>query len=515
MIGAGVGGITTAARLAQQGYDVTVLEKNDGPGGRCGRIDLGGYRFDTGATLFLMPEIFAETFRSLGEQMEDYLELTRVDPTYHIHFGDGTSLSLTSDLDTMREQLEAIEPGSFREFLDYLEECARHYRLAIPRFMKREYRSLPEFLSPSNLIAFARLDALAKHHDNVAKYFKDERLRTAFTFQDLYLGLSPYAAPAIFSLIQYMEFADGIWFPRGGMYSVVNALVSIAKKAGVQFVYNATVARIDVKDSSATGVSLEDGTRIPADIVVANADLTYVYQRLLPQDGTAERLDHKKYGTSAVTFLWGLDKQYSQLGVHNLFLAPKIRESYAPLFNGGGLPDDPHFYVYAPARLDPSMAPSGGDAIMIAIPSGHIDQTHPQDWDAIRTCARESVLRRLARFGLDDLLDHIEIETTRTPLDWEDLYNLTKGSTHGLSHELTQMSYFRPHNQHARYRNLYFVGASTHPGTGIPNVLMSASFATRRILDDKSVQPSDADLVDSLRMEGSTTRPAAPMEARV
>ncbi len=489
VIGAGVGGVTVAARLARMGYAVTVVEKNAGPGGRCGRAEVDGHRFDTGATLLLMREFYEAAFGDLGERLEDHLDLVRVDPTYHLHFGDGSSLVLSSDRERMRDQLEALEPGSYAAFLDYMDAGARHYRLAIPRFMAREYRSLPEFLSPGNLLAFARLHAITRQYDDVGRYFKDERLRTAFTFQNLYMGLSPYLAPATFSLIQYTEFAEGIWYPMGGMYSVVEALVKIADEAGVRFEYDASVERIDLEGDRATGVTLADGRRIRADVVVANADLNYVYRHLLPPDAGARRLERMRHGTSAVLFLWGLDRAYPELAAHNLFFAKDIRASYGPLFDGRGLPDDPHFYVHAPARLDSSVAPPGGDTLYVGIPSGHLDARQPQDWTAMKARARDAVLRRLEAFGLGDLRDHIRVEVTRTPVDWAREYNLVKGSTHGLSHELTQMAYLRPHNRHARYRNLYFVGASTHPGTGLPNVLVSAGFATRRILEDADRGP--------------------------
>lgn len=487
VIGAGVGGIATAARLARHGYDVTVVEKNAGPGGRCGRAEVDGHRFDTGATLFLMRSFYEQAFRDLGERLEDHLDLLRVDPTYHLHFGDGSDLVLTADRPQMREQLEAIEPGSYGAFLRYMEEGARHYRLAIPRFMAREYRSLPEFLAPSNLLAFARLNAITRQFDDVRTYFRDERLRTAFTFQNLYMGLSPYLAPATFSLIQYTEFADGIWYPKGGMFRVVEALVAIAQKAGVHFRYEAPVERIRLQGDRAKGVALADGGTIEADAVVANADLTYVYRHLLPPEAGLRGLERKRHGTSAVLFLWGLDRPIPELGAHNLFFAKDIRGAFGPLFDARGLPDEPHFYVHAPARLDPTAASSGGDTLYVGLPSGHIDERRPQDWDAITTRAREAVLRRLEAHGFGDLRDHITVEITKTPVDWARDYNLVKGSTHGLSHEITQMAYLRPHNRHARIRNLYFVGASTHPGTGIPNVLVSAAFAARRVQEDQGL----------------------------
>lgn len=487
VIGAGIGGITTAARLAQQGLQVTILEKCGQPGGRCGRLVKDGHVFDTGSTLFLMPEFYTRTFTELGERIEDHLDLIRVDPTYHIHFHDGTTLALTSDLNAMQAQLEAIEPGSFGGFLRYLNEGHLHYKLSIPNIVERDFRSLLEFLSPKNLLLFLRLKVLEKHYDRIGKYFRDPRLRIAFTFQNMYMGLSPYEAPAIFSLMQYSEFADGVWFPMGGMYNVIEALTEIAEKRGVTFQYDSPVKQIDIDGHMATGVTLDGGKKIQADIVVANADLPYVYQDLLPDDGTAGRLAHKKYGCSTLMFYWGVDKQYPQLGPHNLFFAENHRQSFAPIFEDCAIPEDPHFYVYAPTRVDPSLAPDGQDTLVVAIPVGGVDGSISQDWTAIRERMRQVVLQRLNEIGITNLCDHIKFEVSCTPHDWRHRLNLVKGSTHGLSHNLMQLGYLRPQNRHKRYRNLYFVGASTHPGTGLPTVLVSARLVTKRILEEADV----------------------------
>ena len=215
VIGAGMGGIATAARLARHGYQVTVVEKGERAGGRCDRLIRDGHHFDTGPTLLLMPEIFAQAFAELDERIEDHLDLRRVDPTYRIHFGDGSAISLTSNLNAMQAQLEAIEPGSFGGFLRYLEEGHDHYRLAFPHLIGRNFRNLPEFCNPRNLLLLFRLKMLVKHYDNVGNYFHDRRLKAAFTFQDMYLSLSPFEAPAIYSLFQYAESAGGVWFPWG------------------------------------------------------------------------------------------------------------------------------------------------------------------------------------------------------------------------------------------------------------------------------------------------------------
>ena len=487
VIGAGIGGIATAARLAQRGYRVTVVEKNEQAGGRCDCLVKEGHYFDTGPTLFLMPEIFTQAFADLGERIEDHLNLRRIDPSYHIHFSDGSTVTLTSNLNAMQTQLEAIEPGSFGGYLRYLNEGHLHYELVFSRIVGRNFRHLLEYFNPQNLLLIFKLKALAKHSDNVGNYFSDHRLKTAFTFQDMYMGLSPYEAPATYSLLQYAELAGGVWFPLGGMVRIVEALTSIAEKNGVRFMYNAPVEQINTNGRRATGVTLANGQQIEADIVVANADLTYVYRHLLPDDGVGKRLERKRYTCSTVMFYWGVDKQYPQLKPHNLFLADNLRQCLDRILKDLTLPDEPTFYMHTPVHLDPSLAPEGHDTLVVVVPVGHINDGATQDWAAIQKRARQLVLQRLAQIGVNDLEEHIKFEVSYTPRDWLSRYNLAKGATFGLGHNLTQMAYLRPPNRHARYRNLYFVGASTHPGSGLPAVLLSARFAAECVLQDAGV----------------------------
>jgi phytoene desaturase len=482
IIGAGLGGITLAARLARSGHQVTVLEKNPGPGGRCGQLVCEGHRFDTGPTLFLMPEVFEETYSALGESMQAHLDLRRVDPTYRIKFEDGLELTLTADLNKMQAQLESIEPGSFGGFLAYMNEGHRHYRVSLEKFVGRNFFNLAEYFSPANLPLIFQLKALTKHYKNIGKYFQDPRLKAAFTFQNMYLGLSPYDAPATYSLLQYTELADGVWFPIGGMFKVIQSLVSIAEGNGVQFVYNSPVEAIEVEGSRATAVRLKNGASIPADLVIANADLPYVYKNLLPENPLSGKLDNKKYTCSAITFYWGTDKQYPQLGAHNVFLASDYRASFDRIFEDLTLPEKPSFYVHAPARIDPACAPPGQDTLMVLVPVGHLDKRSSQDWDELKNRARRTVFERLREVGVVDLDEHIKFEETYAPLEWRDLYNLERGSAFGLSHNFMQVGYLRPQNRHHRYKNLYFVGSSTHPGTGLPIVLLSARLTAERIL---------------------------------
>ena len=484
VIGAGIGGITAATHLARSGLHVTVLEKNSRPGGRCNRLSREGHHFDTGPTLFVMPLLYEAEFRALGTSMHERLDLQRVDPTYHLVFDNGSQLALTSNMKSMRKQLEAIEPGSYAGLLRYLQEGEQHYQLVVDRLVNHDFRKASDFINIQNLSLLFRLKPLANHYRNMSAYFDEPHLKSAFTFQDIYTGLSPFEAPATYSLMPYTELAHGVWYPKGGMYSIVETLTDLAHQAGVEFIFNSAVKRIDTNATYARGVLLADGSRLDADVVLANADLPYVYQQLLPQDGMVKALARKRFSCSVISFFWGVDKTYPNLGPHTLFLADDYRENFQCIGRDLGLPANPSLYVHASARLDPSMAPREQDTLIAIIPVGHLSEDGQQNWAELQNLARQHVFRRLRSLGISDLEAHIKFEQTYTPITWAKRYNLVKGSTHGLSHTLTQMAYFRPSNRHPRYRNFYFVGASTHPGTGIPTAMVSSRLVSERIMDD-------------------------------
>jgi phytoene desaturase len=483
VIGAGIGGIATAGRLARNGYQVTVLEKNDQPGGRCNQIVQDGHRFDIGPTLFLMPEVWEETYASLGEKMSDHLELKRIDPTYKVHFEDGLQLQLTSDIGKMQEQLEKVEKTAFTGFLNYIAEGSQHYKLSLEKFVGRNFYNIFEYFSLANLPLIFKLKALAKHYANTGRFFKDERLKAAFTFQNMYLGLSPYDAPATYSLLQYTELAEGVWYPVGGMYKAIESLTEIAEKLGVNFIYNAPVSQLKVDGSKVEGVVLEDGREFTSDIVIGNADLPYIYKELLPEKAPAKKLDKKLYTCSTIMFYWGVDKQYPQIAHHNVFLGGDYNASFDRIFKDHDLPENPSFYVHAPVRTDAGAAPEGQDTLYVLVPVGHLDEG--QDWDARVAQARKAVMARLAKeMNITDLDEHIKFEIVYQPEVWKNRFNLEKGAAFGLSHNFWQVGYLRPQNRHAKYKNLYFTGASTHPGTGLPIVLLSAKLTTERILKE-------------------------------
>jgi phytoene desaturase len=486
VIGAGIGGIATAARLARNGYSVTVLEKNETAGGRCNQIAQDGHRFDIGPTLFLMPEVWEETFASLGEKMSNHLDLRRIDPTYKVYFDDGLQLELTSNIGDMQTQLEAVEKTAFTGFLNYIAEGAKHYKISLEKFVGRNFFSIFDYFSLKNLPLIFKLKALDKHYRNTGRFFKDERLKAAFTFQNMYLGLSPYDAPATYSLLQYTELAEGVWYPMGGMYAGIQALVKVAEKLGVKFIFNAPVKKLKPNGENVLGAVLEDGRTFSADIYIGNADLPYIYKELLPDPVEAKKLDEKLYTCSTIMFYWGVDKQYPQIAHHNVFLGGDYKASFDQIFKEHDLPDEPSFYVHAPTRTDPAAAPEGQDTLYVLVPVGHLDAAIEQDWDERVKRARQTVFERLFKeMGVSNLESHIKFEIVYQPKVWKERFNLEKGAAFGLSHNFWQVGYLRPHNRHKKYKNLYFAGASTHPGTGLPIVLLSARLTTERILLEK------------------------------
>ena len=481
VIGSGIGGTTAAIHLARAGHRVTVVEKNAGPGGRCGQFVERGHRFDTGPTLFVMPLLYEAEFGAMGASLHDRLDLRRLDRNYRLVFDDASTLDLTTDMGSMRSQLEAIEPGSFAALERYLAEGRRHYGLVLDQLVNRQFRRASDLLRLQLVRVALRAKPLVNHYRHMGSYFDAPRLKSAFTFQDLYTGLSPFEAPATFSMLPFSELEHGVWYPTGGMYSIVEALMELAHDAGVEFRFGASVSRIETDARRATGVAFADGSRLGADVVLANADLPYVYEHLLPHDRTTRALSRKQFSSSAISFFWGVDKRYDQIGAHTLFLADDYRENFETIGRDLGLPDNPSLYLHAPSRLDPSMAPPGQDTLTAVVPVGHLSADGGQDWDGMVVRAREQVFRRLRAAGVADLPEHITFERSLTPVSWRDLHNLTRGSTHGLSHRLTQMAYLRPSNRHRRFGNLYFVGASTHPGTGVPIAMVSGRLAADRI----------------------------------
>lgn len=485
IVGAGIGGITTSIFLAKQGFKVKIFEKNPFPAGRCGQLVREGHRFDLGATLLLMPSIYRQVFESLGLNFDDFISLKPLNTIYRLYFGNDGMLEYTSDRERMKAQLELIEPGSSKHFERFVDKSYRFYEVSMKRLIGRNFYSILDFFTIKNLFLFLWLKIHIRHYAYLKRYFKHPYLRSAFSFQNIYLGQSPFKAPALFSMIPAAECSEGALFPIGGMYNIPDRLLGFAKELGVDFAFGTPVEKVNILDKRAQSITLADGSSHAADLFVINADLPYAYRKLLPDKRKSARIDRKKYACSAMVIHWGLKKTYPQLSHHSVFLSSNFRESIQKIFSDKSLPDEPSFYLHAPARTDPSAAPSGEESLSIVVPIGHLDKRYDQDWTRLFKTARASIIDRLIKIGLTDIEENIKFEICHTPADWENEYNITRGSVFGsLSHTIFQMGYFRPHNRHDRYRNLYFVGGSTHPGNGVPLAMLSAKLTSERILKE-------------------------------
>ncbi|EEU37065.1 uncharacterized protein NECHADRAFT_97347 [Fusarium vanettenii 77-13-4] len=496
VIGAGVGGVATAARLAKAGFKVTVLEKNDFTGGRCSLINHDGYRFDQGPSLLLLPQFFHEIFRDLGTSLSsEGIELLKCEPNYNIWFGDGSSFELSTDLTKMKKSIEAIEgKDGFERYLSFLQESHRHYEISVAYVLRRNFSSFLNMARPEMLLNLLALHPFQSIWTRASKYFWTERLRRVFTFGTMYMGMSPFDAPATYSLLQYTELAEGILYPQGGFHRVVECLVKVGERLGVEYRLSTSVQSISIDKATqkTNGVILEDGTLLPADIVVSNADLVYTYNNLLPETSYARSLSKREASCSSISFYWSISKVIPKLRAHNIFLADEYRESFDSIFKKHLIPVEPSFYVNVPSRVDPSAAPEGKDSIVVLVP---VDQ----DWDSMVSLARETIIATIqSRIGVD-LSPLIKHEIINTPYTWKDKFNLDKGAILGLSHSFFNVLSFRPGTQHSQFKNLYFVGASTHPGTGVPICLAGSKIVAEQILENAGFSDDNIGINDKCR----------------
>ncbi|KAK6526736.1 hypothetical protein TWF281_009938 [Arthrobotrys megalospora] len=466
---------------------------------RCSLIYDGEHRFDQGPSLLLIPELFHETFADLDTTMIDEgVELLQCSPNYQIFFHDNEKMILSSDLAQMKPEIEKWEgKDGFERYLAFLAEGHRHYEFSVGKVLRRNFPSIWSMMRPSLLKDIFGVAIVSSLYTRASRYFWTDRLRRCFTFGSMYLGMSPYAAPGIYSLLQYTELAEGIWYPRGGFHKVVDAIVSIGKRMGVDYQLNSPVASILLSEDEkqAVGVVLQSGRHIQADVVLVNADLVYAYNNLLPETKYSRKLAKRPVSCSSISFYWSMNRTIGELSAHNIFLAEDYRESFDDIFDELKMPDEPSFYVHAPARIDPTAAPEGKDSIVVLVPTGHLNEggngkglSGTDDWDRIVNRVRDLVINTIEkRTGARNLKEAIASERVNTPITWQERFNVEKGGILGLSLDFWNALAFRPKTKHSTISGVYFVGASTHPGTGVPVCLAGAKITTEQILDDLKV----------------------------
>ena len=480
VIGSGFGGLATAVRLAHAGYGVTVLERHEVPGGRAGVWRSGGFTFDTGPSLVMMTEYWQKLFREVGRRFEDYIDLVQIDPCYRIHFADGSWHDRTSVLNRLIENCEAMEPGCGPRLMEYLAVTGRMYDSGL-KYISRNMHT-PASMITGDVRGLLGSRALGDLQRLVKKYFKDERLQASLSFQTLYLGLSPYESLAIYSLLPYVEIAGGVHYPMGGMHQLPLALERLAKELGVSFRYGAQVGKLERAGGRVTGCVLQDGERVSADLVVANADLPYVYDQLLgePYPG----IESKRFSCSVVLLYLGTSREFPHLQHHNFVVGNDMKTACEDLFVRHRMPADPPFYVVATTRTDRSQAPAGCENLFVLVlaPSQPRDRAQWIDWEVEGARVEAQTLDRMERqLGMTGLRESIVTRKRVTPTSFTERYGNLRGEAFGLAHNFMQIGYFRPHNRHATLKNLFFVGQSTHPGCGVPMALISAECLTERI----------------------------------
>ena len=481
IVGAGLGGLSAAVRLQARGYRVTVLERHSHPGGRCGLWESDGFRFDTGPTLLLMADHIGRVFTDAGRRMEDYLELTQLDPNYRIYYRDGSTLDVTSRLDALAENIERIERGAGKRLRDFLGVAGRMYRTGVA-FVDRNVHRPGDFFSLRDAGLLAAAGALGKLRSLVARHFRDERLRDAFSFQSLYLGLSPFDAMAIYALLPYTEVAGGLYFPKGGMHALPRALARLAEELGVEIEYGADVARLETSGNRVSGVSLSDGTRREADLVLVNADLPYAYKTLLGEP--LAKVERMRFTCSAFLMYLGVRREYPDLPHHNLVVPENLAACCDDIFTHRRVPADPAFYVCNPNKTDPDLAPPGCENLYVLVPVPSQTPGAEIDWTTEGPRLADRMLDRLERVGLKGLREHIVTQRIFTPEDFRSTFSATRGEAFGLAHNFMQVGYFRPHNRHSRLHNLFFVGQSTHPGCGVPMAMISSRCTVERMAEE-------------------------------
>ena len=446
----------------------------------------------------MLPGLFQELFRDLDTSLEaEGVQLLKCDPNYNIWFSDGESFELSTNLARMKDEVEKWEgKDGFERYLGFLQEAHRHYELSVTHVLKRNFTSLLSMARPSFLRHLLTLHPFESIYSRASKYFWTERLRRVFTFGSMYMGMSPFDAPGTYSLLQYTELAEGIWYPKGGFHTIIEALVNVSKRLGVEYRLSTSISQVvmDRTGRKCTGVELESGEKVSADVVVINADLVYAYNNLLPPSSRAKRLEKRPASCSSISFYWAMDRIVPELTIHNIFLADDYKESFDDIFKLQLIPKQPSFYVNVPSRIDLSAAPPKKDSIVVLVPVGHlldesegrgIEVHDRQDWEAMVSKARETIISTIeARTGARGMREAIIKEIVNTPQSWKDTFNLDKGAILGLSHSFFNVLSFRPSTKHPSIDKLHFVGASTHPGTGVPICLAGSKVTSEQVLED-------------------------------
>jgi phytoene desaturase len=481
VIGAGLGGLSAAAHLSQRGHDVTVLERTSIPGGRAGMVVEAGFRLDNGPTVLTMPNLLADAFAAAGADMADHVTIKPVDPMYRAVYADGSTLHVRHGREAMTEEIRAFAGGkeaeAFGRFCDWLAEL---YRVEMPHYIDANLDTPFDLVKPWRAaLQLVKLGAFRKLGPKVASFFDDERLQRIFSFQAMYAGLAPYEALSLYAVITYMDSVEGVFVPEGGMHAMATGLASAVEKAGVTLRYDAPVTRIlraSGTKGAVTGVELEGGERLAADVVVCNADLPVAYRTLLGGVDAPRAARRGKYSPSCVLWVAGVKgTPPADAAHHNIHFGHDWDGAFKALIHDGVRMPDPSILVTLHSLDDPTLAPEGHSSLYVLEPTPNLDGRI--DWSRERDRIMGDLRRRVASLGYPT---EVVVEQILDPLDWE-AQGMERGTPFALAHTLLQTGPFRPSNIDKRVPGLVFTGSSTLPGVGVPMVLVSGKLAAQRV----------------------------------
>jgi phytoene desaturase len=482
VIGAGLAGLAAAIRLRAQGYQVTVFEAGNGPGGKAGEIRLGGFRFDTGPSLFTMPELVDELFLLHGKNPRDYFSYQSLPYSCKYFYEDGTILHAHQDPHQFASEVEQVTQDSAAQVLKFLRYSARIYDLTANVFIFRSLHRLKTYLTSDALHALFNLhkiDSMRNMHKAIRKFFKDERTIQLFSRYATYNGSNPYRAPATLNVIPHLEHNTGTWFPKGGIHSIPLALEKLARHVGVRLVYQTPVKRIVVQNGAVSAVELDDQT-VAADVIVSNADIHTTYRKLLPDEKQPEKLLGQEKSTSAIIFYWGMKANFPDLELHNILFSLAYKQEFEAMENGG-LYEDPTVYIYISSKVEKADAPAGQENWFVMINAPHHSG---QNWKELVTQARQYIHDKIKRTLGVEVNDYIVCEEVLDPTGIESKTGSHLGALYGNASNNRYAAFLRHANFSSHIYGLYFCGGSVHPGGGIPLVLASAKIAADLIEDD-------------------------------
>lgn len=482
IIGGGIGGLALACMLGKKGYKVTVVEKNEMVGGRARIFTDQGFTFDMGPSWYMMPDVFEHFFEILGEDITQYYRLEKLGPSYQITLkSDGKSYAFYADIEKNKALFESIEPGSGAVLEKFLEKTKYQYELSKEEFMYRNYNSIRDFMTFRVMRQGAGLPLFKKQKTIIEKKFKSEILRKALQYQTVLLGTAPGDTPGIYTLMNYVDLVLGEWYPDGGIRAIPKALETIAKKYGVTIRVHTPVDQIVVKDGAAMGVRLESGEVLSADMVVSNADVHHTDTKLLPKEYQTKSdayWDARTLAPSAFILYLGVQGKLPQMEHHNLLFTKDWEKGFSQIFNRPEWPEDPSMYICMPSKTDATIAPPDTENLFVLVPiASGLDYD-----DTFLTTYGDKVIDEIAEYyKIPDLKERIIVRHSYSVKDFIADYNAFKGTALGLAHTLGQTAIFRPNNIHPTLKNMFYVGAGTNPGIGMPICLISAELAYKRI----------------------------------